>query len=205
LGDAVYLVALIVYATFFTVAFIVRSAIQKARTGHSGFHGIDRSAGGLERLGGVLVALGALAGFLAPILALTGVTEPLPGIEGTASGAIGLALALIGSGFGLAAQAGMGSSWRIGVDPGDRTDLVTTGMFAISRNPFFTGVLVLAIGLFLMVPTIPALVGFLALLAGVEIQVRKVEEPWLGSEFGEEYASYSSQVGRFLPGLGRRR
>jgi protein-S-isoprenylcysteine O-methyltransferase Ste14 len=31
-----------------------------------------------------------------------------------------------------------GASWRIGVDPDERTTLVTSGPFAIARNPIFT-------------------------------------------------------------------
>jgi hypothetical protein len=33
----------------------------------------------------------------------------------------------------------MKNSWRIGIDTVTKTELVTTGLFAISRNPFFFG------------------------------------------------------------------
>jgi hypothetical protein len=42
------------------------------------------------------------------------------------------------------AQFAMAESWRIGVDPNERTPLVTTGAFAMVRNPIFTAMLVTA-------------------------------------------------------------
>lgn len=47
---------------------------------------------------------------------------------------LGLGLAVIGLALVLAAQQAMGDSWRIGVDPSERTGLVTTGAFATVRN-----------------------------------------------------------------------
>ena len=35
----------------------------------------------------------------------------------------------------------MGRSWRIGVEEGERTDLVTGGPFAIVRNPIYASML----------------------------------------------------------------
>jgi protein-S-isoprenylcysteine O-methyltransferase Ste14 len=41
--------------------------------------------------------------------------------------------------------ASMGASWRIGVDPSERTDLVTGGAFALVRNPIFSAMLLTGI------------------------------------------------------------
>ncbi len=48
--------------------------------------------------------------------------------------AAGLVLALAGFLGVLAAQTGMGASWRIGVRESERTDLITGGLFAVVRN-----------------------------------------------------------------------
>jgi protein-S-isoprenylcysteine O-methyltransferase Ste14 len=40
-------------------------------------------------------------------------------------------------------------------------------------------------------------------LAGMQVQVRAVEEPYLSLAHGEAYARYAARVGRFLPGVGR--
>ena len=98
----------------------------------------------------------------------------------------------------------MGASWRIGVDPDERTGLVTHGLFALVRNPIFTAMLVTALGLTLMVGNVISLTGLAALFAALEVQVRLVEEPYLLTVHGPDYERYSTTAGRFLPGLGRR-
>jgi protein-S-isoprenylcysteine O-methyltransferase Ste14 len=97
----------------------------------------------------------------------------------------------------------MGESWRIGVGEGERTALVTTGPFAVVRNPIFAAMLPASLGLALLVPNIAALVGFGALVLALQIQVRLVEEPYLLRQHGEAYRDYAARVGRFVPGLGR--
>lgn len=39
-----------------------------------------------------------------------------------------------------------GSSWRIGVDPDERTELVTDGIFRFSRNPIYVFMVVAWLG-----------------------------------------------------------
>jgi len=102
-----------------------------------------------------------------------------------------------------AAQIGMGQSWRVGVRPGERTELVTTGIFGIVRNPIFSGVVLSGIGSAVLVPRAAMVAAALAALIGVEIQVRCVEEPHLRKLHGTDYNDYTRRVGRFLPGLGK--
>ena len=97
----------------------------------------------------------------------------------------------------------MGTSWRIGVDHEERTDLVTTGPFALVRNPIFSAMIPTALGLVLLVPSWVAILGFVGLIAALELQVRVVEEPYLLKAHGDRYADYARRVGRFVPGLGR--
>ena len=48
-----------------------------------------------------------------------------------------------------------------------------------------------------------AAIGLAAAIAGIELEVRFVEEPYLLSAHGAAYA-YTARVGRFPPGVGRR-
>ncbi len=41
------------------------------------------------------------------------------------------------------------------------------------------------------------------LVATMQYQVRRIEEPCLRRVHGAEYARYTTRVGRFVPGLGR--
>ena len=97
----------------------------------------------------------------------------------------------------------MGDAWRIGVDPAARTALVVAGPFRRVRNPIYTSMLTMTAGLVLLVPNAVAVLALAALVAGLEIHVRAVEEPYLLGVHGARYRAYAAQAGRFLPGIGR--
>ncbi|MGC5628560.1 methyltransferase family protein [Georgenia sp. Z1344] len=88
------------------------------------------------------------------------------------------------------------------MDTTERTDLVTSGMFAVVRKPIFTAMLTVMLGLALLVPTGVTVAALLCLFLAVEIQVRLVEESNLLRTHGPAYTRYAQRVGRFLPGLG---
>jgi protein-S-isoprenylcysteine O-methyltransferase Ste14 len=190
--------ALALYVLALVVLFGVRSWVQHRRTGSAGFHGISGTPADAGWWGGVLFAVAMVAG--RPLLAVTGTVPTDPPL---ALQAVGLAVALAGFAATLAAQTGMGTSWRIGVDPGERTELVTSGVFAHVRNPIFTAMVIAQVGIVLMVPTWVSVVALVALVGAVELQVRAVEEPYLLAVHGVGYADYAARTGRFLPGVGR--
>ncbi len=194
--------ALVLYAVSLTVTLGVRVVVQVRRTGSTGLHGLAPDASPLERLAGVLFVLALAMGAAAPTLALLGAVEPVPALDGALGNAIGIVLAIAGIGLTFAAQLAMGDSWRVGVDPGERTELVTGGPFELVRNPIYSAMLPTVFGLVLMVPSVVAIAAFLTLLVALEMQVRLVEEPYLLQVYGDEYRSYASRVGRFVPGLG---
>lgn len=196
-------VALAVYVIWTVVTFVGKSVAMKRRTGFSGFHGMSEDEGPVARFAGLLIIVGSIGALVAPVLELVGAIGPFDLLDSGWIGWVGLVLALAGAVISLAAQAAMGESWRIGVEPGEQTELVTDGLFRWSRNPFFGAVYVFALGLFLMVPNPVSLVAGLCLFLGFEIQVRVVEEPNLRAVFGERYEVYGRRVGRFLPWVGR--
>ncbi|BDB44179.1 hypothetical protein IWGMT90018_46250 [Mycobacterium kiyosense] len=63
--------------------------------------------------------------------------------------------------------------------------------------------LIFAAGITLMAPNPLAVAGFLLLFTAIELQVRRVEEPYLLDTHGDAYRTYTNSVGRFLPGIGR--
>ena len=195
--------ALVLYAIYLALAFGLRVLIQLRRTGSTGFHGLGGRPGSAEWVAGVGFTVALLVGAAAPVLALLDLVGPFAALDVTALHAVGIALAVAGIAATFYAQVAMGESWRIGVDPGERTQLVTAGPFALVRNPIFAAMLPTALGLTLMVPSWVAIAGLIGLVLALELQVRVVEEPYLLSVHGEEYASYSARVGRFVPGLGR--
>ena len=95
------------------------------------------------------------------------------------------------------AQAQMGRSWRIGIDRENRTELVQTGIFAVSRNPIFLGMRVMLIGLFLVIPGALTLLTWILGDVLMQIQVR-LEEEFLSGVHGQAYSDYKSRVRRWI-------
>ena len=109
---------------------------------------------------------------------------------------LGLSLILL-----LVAQAQMGASWRIGIDASP-TALVTEGLFGVVRNPIFTAMLAMMLGLALVTPAAWTVLGWVYAATVIAIQTRH-EEAHLEALHGETYRAYTARVGRFLPGVGR--
>lgn len=97
----------------------------------------------------------------------------------------------------VAAQAQMGTSWRIGIDRGSQPPLVRQGVFAVSRNPIFLGMRTSLLGLFLVLPNAVTLATLLLGEALMQVQVR-LEEEHLASAFGTDYEAYRRQVRRWV-------
>lgn len=142
---------------------------------------------------GVVAVVGAHA-LLGP--AALGVW-PLP--DGVAW--VGLALGAGAVALVAVAQRQMGASFRIGIDDA-ATPLVETGLFAVSRNPIFAGLLIALAGIFLAAPCGWTLALWIAATVTVSRQVR-LEERHLLALHGDAYRRYASRVGRFVPGIGR--
>src|SRR5439155_892973 len=81
--------------------------------------------------------------------------SPLDDVAGHVAGVV---IGLGGAALVFLAQVQMGASWRIGLDPEERTDLVTAGLFGVVRNPIYAGMLATIVGIALLVPNVVALV-----------------------------------------------
>jgi protein-S-isoprenylcysteine O-methyltransferase Ste14 len=192
------LVALVAYALV-TIGW--RAWLQKRRTGDAGLRAAPRTRA--EWLAGSGLVLGAVAVYAAPGLDLAGALERVAEFEHPSLQIAGAACFALGFWLTVRAQLDMGESWRIGVDAGELTALVTSGVFRFVRNPIFTGMVLAAIGAALMVPNTIALAGVALLVLALEIHVRWVEEPHLLAVHGDRYRRYAGSAGRFVPQLGR--
>jgi protein-S-isoprenylcysteine O-methyltransferase Ste14 len=193
------LALLVVYLLF---AFGVRVLVALRTTGSTGISS-TRSMPAIEILGGFFFVTAILMGGANPALVLADVLEPIEGLDKTGLHAAGFVLTGVGIVGTFAAQMAMGSSWRIGVDPDETTELVTGGVFSLMRNPIYTFMIIAWIGFALLVPTWLSLAAVPMGILGLEIQVRWVEEPHLIRTHGEPYLAWARRVGRFVPGLGR--
>jgi protein-S-isoprenylcysteine O-methyltransferase Ste14 len=97
----------------------------------------------------------------------------------------------------LASLISFGKSFRVGIDIDHPDQLVTTGVFAWSRNPIYVGFFLVLVGQFLVFPNwIP--LAYLA--AGTALFHRQVlrEEEFMRRQYGEEYAVYCRRVRRYV-------
>jgi protein-S-isoprenylcysteine O-methyltransferase Ste14 len=95
------------------------------------------------------------------------------------------------------AQSQMANSWRIGIDEKNKTELITNGLFSISRNPIFLGIMIANFGLFLIIPNAFTLLIVSLSMVSINTQIR-LEEAFLKSSHGKAYQDYLNQVRRWF-------
>ncbi len=90
-----------------------------------------------------------------------------------------------------------GRSFRVGIDIDNPDRLITSGIFAHSRNPIYVAFGLVLLGEFLVFPNWVTLVY---LIAGVWLFHRQVlrEEAFLRQHYGREYAAYCHRVRRYI-------
>jgi protein-S-isoprenylcysteine O-methyltransferase Ste14 len=193
--------ALVLFAIFGLLGFGWRSWLQYRRTGSTGFRGVS-TGGPLERLAGLGFVAALAVAVSAPILQEARLVHPVRALDEVFIQTFGIVVATAGIAATVYAQLEMGDSWRIGVDTNETTTLVHTGVFRRIRNPIYTAMFTFGIGITLVTPNVIAFAGLLLLGATIELQVRRVEEPYLLRTHGDAYRAYTATVGRFLPGVG---
>jgi protein-S-isoprenylcysteine O-methyltransferase Ste14 len=192
-------IALIIVTAFGVLDGAVRARIQRHRTGDSGIR-VPATAAQWWARGTFAFGL-LLPGIAAPVAELLGL-PPLSLLDHLPTRVTGVALAATAVLASFAAQLAMGPSWRTTVDPTERPPLVTGGIFHVVRNPIYTALIIMAIGLTLLVPNAIALAGLVMIIIGSQLQVRLIEEPYLHHIHGSSYDEYTARAGRFVPGIG---
>ncbi len=92
----------------------------------------------------------------------------------------------------------MGKSWRMGIDPNEKTALIFTGPYAYVRHPIYalSSLMMLATVIVLPTPLMFVVAGIHLLL--LQWEARR-EERNLSRIHGQQYDQYCSRVGRFIP------
>jgi protein-S-isoprenylcysteine O-methyltransferase Ste14 len=198
-------IALALYLAFGALALGGRLWVQRRRTGSTGYRGLSRRLGPLGLAGGISFIVAMVGGLAAPLLQILRVVTPLHALNHVWLNGAGLALAACGLAATIYAQLDMGESWRVGIDTTEATALIRSGTFGLVRNPIFSAMVVFTSGQTLLVPNPVAITVLVIFVAAVEVSVRSAEEPYLLRTHGDEYRDYMAGVGRFFPGIGRRR
>lgn len=176
------LVGLVIIAT------LGRGRSVRARSGASAW--AFAGSRGLQRLSGAAFVLSAAALLTGAVLLASGWFLPAVLLAGTG-------LITIGAMIVIAAQVQMGNAWRVGVREGDAPLFITAGLFRISRNPIFVGMILMAIGTALAVGAAWCWAAAIVFALACDIQTR-IEEAHLSHEFGEAYEDFQRRVPRWL-------
>jgi protein-S-isoprenylcysteine O-methyltransferase Ste14 len=200
MDEALRIILPVYLSAYFGVAFAWRSIAVWRRTGINPYV-LGRTDSAYDYIGVVFRLVFGLLG--AAILLFSVVkpvyvyTVPIEWLDLAAIKWAGLVLLLVSFVWTAAAQMQMGTSWRIGIDKENRTELVRKGFFTVSRNPIFLGMRVGLLGVFLLIPSAITLLTVVLGDVLMQIQVR-LEEEHLRGLHGEAYEDYRGQVRRWI-------
>lgn len=109
----------------------------------------------------------------------------------------GSTLALLSLVISAAALVSLKDSWRVGVIDDHRTQLITTGIFRFTRNPYFLSYILLFFSYTILLKNIYLLLLTLFCLFLIHRMVLK-EESYLSAVHGESYQEYTRSTRRYL-------
>lgn len=166
---------------------------------HQKRQGIQTDQIGKDKVGSVkfieiTMKIAAVLVFIAGLISiLIGTSQCLTVVR-----VIGTAISVVGTIVFIVAVWTMRDSWRAGVSKTDKTELVTNGIYQISRNPAFLGFDLLYIGTLLMFFNwiLCCLTVFAVIM--YHLQIVNVEEDFLLATFGNEYLQYKKKVCRYI-------
>ena len=182
------------------VAFVWRSYLVWKRTGINPvtFKGTDTAHDFIGRVFKLVFVVIVLVVFVYSLTSFAYTyTLPIQWLEKRRLQAIGVLLLLLSLAWTIIAQSQMKEAWRIGIDTEHRTPLVQEGLFGVSRNPIFVGMIFTLLGLFLTLPNAFTLLASVLGVVLIGIQVR-LEEEHLAQLHPEAYQEYRQRVRRWL-------
>ena len=109
----------------------------------------------------------------------------------------GVAFCLAGLALFLWSVISFGRSFRVGIDQDHPDKLITTGSFAVSRNPIYLALLSIFVGQFLVFSNLIVLIYVVAAAWLIHRQVLR-EEGFLKRHYGQEFAEYCRRVRRYV-------
>ena len=181
------IILFVFYLCYFMKMFQQRK--QGIQTDHMG-----KGKQGIQKKIEILMKTATILTFIVEIISIYFNTTAFPLIIRI----IGMVLGILGNIIFIVSVLTMKESWRAGVSYEEKTDLITSGIYQISRNPAFLGFNLVYLGMCLMFfNTILLIISLLAMMM-FHLQIKYVEEPFLKQEFKEQYLQYYQQVNRYI-------
>jgi len=129
------------------------------------------------------------------------ITFPISLLRNSALEIAGMLLIVVGWILMVIAMLQLGLSARVYL-PGQKTGLITSGIYRLCRNPAYMGTHLSFLGVFFLVPSLVYLIGFCLFVVYQHFRILQ-EERFLRGAFGAEYEEYFRKVGRYLPRITR--
>ena len=185
------LIAVILLGIFYSCYF--GKMIAQRRKGIQ-THQIGKGKTGTEKVIELTMKAATLS---VPVLELISICMDTRGLPEWAR-CIGIVLAISGDMVFVISVWTMKDSWRAGVSKTDQTELVTDGIYQISRNPAFLGFDLVYVGILLMFFNLLLFAVSVFAMFMFHLQIVKVEEVFLSTVFGSDYENYKKKVNRYF-------
>ncbi|MCW9032966.1 MAG: isoprenylcysteine carboxylmethyltransferase family protein [Rhodospirillales bacterium] len=118
-------------------------------------------------------------------------------VDGPIALAIGFALLGLNLLISIASLVGLRDSWRVGVIENQKTELVTTGIYQFSRNPYFASYLIMFAAYTTLMQNIILLILSLIGFLFIHKMIMK-EERYLTNTHGGTYLAYKKKAPRYI-------
>ena len=182
-----YMILLVFYLCYFIKMFQQRK--QGIQTDHMG-----KGKQGIEKKIEIMMKTATILTFIVEIISIYFNTTMFP----RSIRMVGILLGMMGDIIFIISVLTMKESWRAGVSYEEKTDLITDGIYQISRNPAFLGFDLVYTGMcFMFFNPVLVVISLLAIIM-FHLQIKYVEEPFLKQEFKEQYLQYYQQVNRYI-------
>lgn len=110
----------------------------------------------------------------------------------------GTSLVILGVAFAIWSRWVLGANWSATVRINEGQHLVRSGPYSIVAHPIYSGIALAILGTALVGGTLGGLLGFALVVASFWMKGR-MEEQFMLSEFGDEYATYRRDVKFMIP------
>ena len=185
------IIGLIILFVFYLCYFM--KMFQQRKQGIQTDH-IGKGEQGIEKKIEIMMKTATILTFIVEIISIYFNTTMFP----RSIRIVGILLGMMGDIIFIISVLTMKESWRAGVSHEEKTDLITNGIYQISRNPAFLGFDLVYIGLCFMFFNLALVVISLLAIIMFHLQIKYVEESFLKQEFKEQYLQYYQQVNRYI-------
>ncbi len=113
---------------------------------------------------------------------------------------LGAAVLAVGVGLACWARWLLGRNWSVSVTLKQDHELIQRGPYRVVRHPIYTGVITAFLGTALAIGEWRGCLAALIVAGSFWFKLR-LEERWLGEQFGERYARYKRDTKALFPGV----